>query len=58
MKARQNAQVRYFTPGCDPVEVPGVDDVRVYVLGPPRDVKLLRKSNPSRGRARSTSLPG
>jgi hypothetical protein len=47
VKARGNARVRYFTPGCDPVLVPGVDDLRVYVLGPPRDVKLLRKSDPS-----------
>ncbi len=47
VKQRQNARLRYFTPGCDPVLVPGVDDARVYVLGPPRDVKLLRKSDPS-----------
>ena len=36
VKARENARLRYFTPGCDPVIIPGVDDVRVYVLGPPR----------------------
>ncbi len=47
VKARENARLRYFTPGCDPVTIPGVDDVRVYVLGPPRDVKLLRRSDPS-----------
>jgi Metallo-beta-lactamase superfamily len=53
VKSRQNARVRYFTPGCDPVQVPGVDDARVYVLGPPRDAKLLRKSDPS---ARSSEV--
>jgi Metallo-beta-lactamase superfamily len=53
VKGRENARVRYFTPGCDPVLVPGVDDVRVYVLGPPRDVKLIRKSDPS---ARSSEV--
>jgi beta-lactamase superfamily II metal-dependent hydrolase len=28
--------------------LPGVDGVRVFVLGPPEDVKLLRKSDPTR----------
>jgi hypothetical protein len=47
VKAREKAQVRYFKPGGEPVKVPGVDDVLVYVLGPPRDAKMLRKSDPS-----------
>ncbi|WP_293864481.1 hypothetical protein [uncultured Alsobacter sp.] len=33
--------VRYFEPGAGPLPLPGVDGVRVYVLGPPRDKALL-----------------
>jgi hypothetical protein len=40
--------VRYCTPGEDPLELPGVSGVRVYVLGPPEDETLLKKSNPSK----------
>jgi hypothetical protein len=40
------------TPPCcwlpgDRPELPGVDGARVYVLGPPRDEALLRRSNPT-----------
>jgi hypothetical protein len=58
VKARVNARLRYFTPGCDPVLVPGVDDVRVYVLGPPRDVTLLKKSDPSKQSSEVYELAG
>lgn len=37
---------RYHTPGRPPLSLPG--GVRVYVLGPPRDEKLLLRSDPSR----------
>lgn len=33
--------VRYLEPKLDPLLLPGVSDVRVYVLGPPRDTKLF-----------------
>lgn len=46
-KSRENARLRYFKPGGEPVTVPGAAGVRVYVLGPPRDPKLIRKSDPS-----------
>jgi len=36
----------YWLPGDRP-ELPGVDGARVYVLGPPRDETLLRRSNPT-----------
>lgn len=35
-------------PGEPPVTLPGVEGVRVYVLGPPRNEALLTNSNPSR----------
>jgi hypothetical protein len=40
--------VRYLRPGAEPLRVPGVAGVRVYVLGPPEDEKLLKRSNPTR----------
>ena len=42
-------RVRYFRPGGAPVAIPGVRSSRAYVLGPPRDEKLIKKSDPSRG---------
>ncbi|WP_448192349.1 hypothetical protein [Azospirillum sp. sgz301742] len=40
--------VRYWKPGADPVPVPGTEGNKVYVLGPPRDTAMLRRSNPSK----------
>ena len=42
---------RYCEPGEPPITVPGVDAVRFWVLGPPRDEKLIKKSNPGKGDA-------
>jgi hypothetical protein len=39
---------RYHRPGNDPIELDGVE-ARVFVLGPPRDEKLIGKSDPSKG---------
>ncbi len=39
--------LRYCTPKDDPVQIPGTD-VKVYVLGPPPDEKLIKKYNPSK----------
>jgi hypothetical protein len=58
VKGRTGARVRYFRPGVEPVEVPGADGVRVYVLGPPRDVKMLRRSDPSRKASEVYELAG
>jgi hypothetical protein len=38
----------YRHPGEGPVELPGVEGVRVYVLGPPEDETLIRKSDPTK----------
>jgi hypothetical protein len=37
----------YCQPGEPPLRVPEVEDVRIYVLGPPRDEELLSRSDPS-----------
>ncbi|HUE86528.1 MAG TPA: MBL fold metallo-hydrolase [Vicinamibacterales bacterium] len=47
-KQRPGADIRYFRPGGLPHTIPGVEDVRAYVLGPPYDRKLIKKSNPSK----------
>ncbi|HEY6660235.1 MAG TPA: hypothetical protein VI031_03800 [Pyrinomonadaceae bacterium] len=39
--------VRYCKPENDPVQIEGTD-VKVYVLGPPPDEKLIKKYNPSK----------
>lgn len=39
--------VRYCTPSDNPVQIPDTD-VKVYVLGPPPDEKLIKKYNPSK----------
>jgi hypothetical protein len=42
-------KVRYFTPGADPIALPSKVPVQAYVLGPPKDDKLLLRSNPRKG---------
>lgn len=46
-KARAGDKLKFLRPG-ESFTVPGVDSVRVYVLGPPTDVKLLKKSDPTK----------
>lgn len=49
---------RYLEPGMAPFALPGNDAVRVYVLGPPRDAKWLKKSDPSRKTSEVYELGG
>ena len=48
--ARQGtgAQVRWLSPGDAPLAIAGVDGVRAFILGPPRDPRQLRQSDPSK----------
>lgn len=41
---------RYLEPKKEPEELPGVDGVRVFVLGPPRDEEYLLRGHPSKRR--------
>ena len=47
LKARGKAtgNLEYLEPGGEPLALPGVAGVRVYVLGPPRDPLLLKESD-------------
>jgi hypothetical protein len=42
------APVRYLSPGGEPHTIPGTEGVNVYVLGPPEDRRLLKRSDPSK----------
>ena len=37
-----------LTPGDEPRAIPGLEGVRAFVLGPPKDTKLLKQSDPSK----------
>jgi hypothetical protein len=45
-KAREHRGIRYLRPGERPRKVPQAKGVRVFVLGPPRDEKLLLSEDP------------
>jgi hypothetical protein len=40
--------VRYHEPGTKPLKLEGAESLRVFVLGPPKDEKLIRKSSPTK----------
>ena len=42
-------KLRYCKPSEPPIELEGLPDVRFWVLGPPKDEKLIKKSNPNKG---------
>jgi beta-lactamase superfamily II metal-dependent hydrolase len=46
---------RYCDPKDPPFEIPGAD-ARIYVLGPPRDLTLLKKTSPSKSAPETYSL--
>lgn len=49
LTGRQGVEFRYLTPGQAPFTVPGVEGVRVYVLGPPSQDKYVRRLLPRKG---------
>lgn len=46
---RQDVEFRYLAPGQTPFAIPGVEGVRVYVLGPPSEDAYVRKLLPRKG---------
>jgi beta-lactamase superfamily II metal-dependent hydrolase len=40
-------EVKYLEPGGQPVSIPGINGVRVFVLGPPLAAEAIRKNDPS-----------
>ena len=47
---------RYRTPGEGPLALPGVSGARIYVLGPPKEMDFLKRSNPRSGEAYEAAL--
>lgn len=45
---RRGVKVRYCYPKKPPIALPGVGSVRVYVLGPPEDESLIKRSSPTK----------
>lgn len=45
---RQNVRTRYLEPGRTPRTLPGVPGIRVYVLGPPQDEGMIKRSTPTK----------
>jgi len=46
---RKIANQRTFEPGGTPFTIPGVEGVRVFVLGPPMDAQMLGSTDPRQG---------
>jgi hypothetical protein len=46
---RPDVKTRYCYPGKAPSPFKGVENVRAYVLGPPMDEGMIKKSTPTRG---------
>jgi hypothetical protein len=57
LKAKAKS-VRYLEPGEDVFALAGLPYIRTYVMGPPRDDVLLRKSDPSKAKPEVYALSG
>ncbi len=49
LRGKQAGTLKFLEPGDGPLALEGVDDVRVWVLGPPRDPTLLKTSAVTKG---------
>ena len=48
LKEKSLEPVRYLKPGESPIALPGMEGIKIFVLGPPEDKTLIKKSNPSK----------
>ncbi len=48
LRGRSDVQKRFLHPNNDPIPLPGVSGVRVFVLGPPEDERMIKRSKPSK----------
>jgi Metallo-beta-lactamase superfamily len=58
VKGRSASFVRYLKPENAPFEPAILENVRIYVLGPPRDSGMLRRSDPSKRGSEVYELAG
>jgi hypothetical protein len=57
VKKRQ-AKIKFLRPGDQLFELPGLPGLRVYVLGPPHDRRLIKRSDPSKKHPEVYELAG
>lgn len=55
LQARPDVEIEYHSPG-ELLELPGVPNVRVYVLGPPTDPAALKVTNPRKSKQEGYEL--
>jgi len=48
LEKRSDVKTRYCYPTKAPISLKGVEGVRVYVLGPPQDESMIKKSSPTK----------
>jgi len=46
--ARSGATIHYCAPGEKAIELEGLEGIRIYVLGPPKDLSLIKRDLPSK----------
>ena len=56
LRGKDAGDLQYLEPGAGPFELDGLDGVRVYVLGPPRDPILLKGSEVTEATRRRRDL--
>jgi hypothetical protein len=54
----REAPIRYLRPGDQLFDVRGLRGIRVFVLGPPRDQRLIKRSDPSKRHSEVYELAG
>jgi hypothetical protein len=54
----REATVRFLQPGDQLFDLPGLGGIRVYVLGPPHDSRLIKRSDPSKRASEVYELAG
>lgn len=54
----KQTQIRYLRPGEQLFDLPGLAGLRVYVLGPPHDRRLIKRSDPSKKHPEVYELAG
>lgn len=48
LKNRRGVKVRYLSPGKEPIRLKNASGVRAYVMGPPEDEGLIKRSSPTK----------
>jgi hypothetical protein len=58
IKARDTVRTRFLYPGRETLDIAGLSSVRAYVLGPPYNQDMIRKSRPSKRNSEVYQLTG